>query len=100
MSENEYDENGNAIHQENSDTKLKTNHTMLTNVFDENNRVTETEVYDVLHNYLQSKEIVKYNEDDRIIEHEIYHHNAMHDMQKTHYRLRYEWEMGEWRAGR
>ncbi len=88
--EDEYDENGNHIRQIN-DGAIDNTSTIRTNVYDENNRLTETEIYDALNNILSSKEIYIYNEKGQPIEQEFYHNNTIRGMQKTHFLLKIEY---------
>ena len=88
--EDEYDDQGNLLRQL-SNGEIDNSSTIRTNIYDENNRLTETEIYDALNKSLSSKEIYIYNEKGQPIEQEFYHNNTIRGMQKTHFLLKIEW---------
>ena len=61
-------------------------------VYDDQGRTIENEYFDILNNFLMSKEKYEYDEDGNIVEEEIFETNPMAGLKKTHYRLKIEYD--------
>ena len=86
--ETEYDEKMNPVKYLTETSGFYNSKSIHQVVYDEQGRTIENEYFDVLNNFLMSKEKYEYDEDGNIVEEEIFETNPMAGLKKTHYRLK------------
>jgi len=84
----EYDEKMNPIKYLTETSGFYNSKSIHQVVYDDQGRTIENEYFDVMNNFLMSKEKYEYDEDGNIAEEEIFETNPMAGLKKTHYRLK------------
>lgn len=91
----EYDEQHNPVKYINETAGYYSSKTVHQIHYDEQGRTVENEYFDILNNFLISKELFEYDENGNIVEEEIFEINQQAGMQKTHFRLKMEFDYYE-----
>jgi len=88
----EYDESMNPLKYTSETSGFYNSKAINQLTYDEQNRIIENEYFDVLNNFLVSKEKIFYDEEGNIIEEEIFEIKPETSLKKTHYRLQLKYD--------
>jgi hypothetical protein len=88
----EYDEKMNPVKYISETSGFHNSKTINQIIYDEEGRAIDNEYFDMLNNFLMSKERIEYDENGNIAAQEIFETNPMAGLKKTHYRLKLEYD--------
>ena len=91
----EYDDKMNPTRLINETSGFYNSKTINEMEYDEQGRNIDNEYFDVLNNFLMSKDRYEFDADGNIAIHEIFETNPMAGLKKTHYRLKMEYDFFE-----